>query len=444
MIFIYFDKLIDNHMLSKSINGKYFGDIYLGKKSLRQSFEDVLSSYYEFIVITDAQALNDIEEPYFLWFSDVAIKNWDMLLPLCRKISYSSDCVEINCGSSTLYTRLSKKKNIDTLYLKNEDYLIQIESLLDIALITHSNIPSRFFNTLKASDKKLYKTSMNKEKIFNEYKYLSNIPDDFKHYFAEASEYTEGIDSATYAVTKYNIPDASILYLNDGLSGNDLDAFLKSIFHFIMTKQTVQDKSKIDNHINALLINKTQERLERLKLWNGYDNLNIFISEYTLYDSLEDISDTLFKTIEKHKKDLMNYPRVFSHGDLCLSNILYDKDNKLIKLIDPKGFDDCYLSSIYDISKLSHSVLGGYDFIVNAKSGIEYTADMRAMSHICIRKDDIKLFKQFLKSISMDYYHVRLVEASLFLSMLPLHIDNKRKVFLLALRAVEILNEVKK
>jgi hypothetical protein len=34
---------------------------------------------------------------------------------------------------------------------------------------------------------------------------------------------------------------------------------------------------------------------------------------------------------------------------------------------------------------------------------------------------------------------VRKVEASLFISMLPLHIDDERKLFMLALRASELL-----
>ena len=43
-----------------------------------------------------------------------------------------------------------------------------------------------------------------------------------------------------------------------------------------------------------------------------------------------------------------------------------------------------------------------------------------------------------------DYLSVRLYEASLFLSMLPLHIDNPHKVFGFILNAKNILEEIGK
>ena len=103
----------------------------------------------------------------------------------------------------------------------------------------------------------------------------------------------------------------------------------------------------------------------------------------------------------------------------------------------------CICLLFYDIAKLSHSILGGYDYIINNRSSIDYNFDMQVSSILNICKEDIFIFKKFLQRFNFNYYHVRLVEASLFLSMLPLHIDNQRKVFLLALRGIEILNVVK-
>ena len=111
-------------------------------------------------------------------------------------------------------------------------------------------------------------------------------------------------------------------------------------------------------------------------------------------------------------------------------------------MIDPKGDQHSYLPSIYDIAKLSHSILGGYDYIINQKSTIEFDSNMKARSQIDISNKNISVFKKFLGNLNVDYRHVRLVEASLFLSMLPLHIEDKRKVFLLAIRGVEILKNV--
>ncbi|MBD6984623.1 capsular biosynthesis protein, partial [Vibrio parahaemolyticus] len=57
------------------------------------------------------------------------------------------------------------------------------------------------------------------------------------------------------------------------------------------------------------------------------------------------------------------------HGDLCFSNILYDFRAKKIKVIDPRGITPEGVKTIYgdlkyDLAKLSHSILGLYDYII--------------------------------------------------------------------------------
>ena len=51
-------------------------------------------------------------------------------------------------------------------------------------------------------------------------------------------------------------------------------------------------------------------------------------------------------------------------------------------------------------------------------------------------------FKEYLEQHGFAYELVRLYEASLFLSMLPLHIDNPHKVFGFLLNGIAILREV--
>ena len=55
----------------------------------------------------------------------------------------------------------------------------------------------------------------------------------------------------------------------------------------------------------------------------------------------------------------------------------------------------------------------------------------------------IKIFKRKLEENGFDYLTVRIYEASLFLSMLPLHIDNPHKVFGFILNVKNILEEIK-
>lgn len=52
------------------------------------------------------------------------------------------------------------------------------------------------------------------------------------------------------------------------------------------------------------------------------------------------------------------------------------------------------------------------------------------------------IFKQYLEENGFDYPLVRIYEASLFLSMLPLHMDNPQKTFGFLLNGINILKEV--
>ena len=56
----------------------------------------------------------------------------------------------------------------------------------------------------------------------------------------------------------------------------------------------------------------------------------------------------------------------------------------------------------------------------------------------------IEVFQRYLEENQFSYPVVRLYEASLFLSMLPLHMDNPQKVFGFLLNGIEILQEVER
>ena len=56
----------------------------------------------------------------------------------------------------------------------------------------------------------------------------------------------------------------------------------------------------------------------------------------------------------------------------------------------------------------------------------------------------VRIFSQKLEESGFDYHSVRLYEASLFLSMLPLHMDNPLKVLGFILNAAAILEEIEK
>ena len=136
------------------------------------------------------------------------------------------------------------------------------------------------------------------------------------------------------------------------------------------------------------------------------------------------------------------------HGDLCFSNILYNKETSMLKLIDPKGAtkeEELWTNPYYDIAKLSHSICGRYDFFNSGLYDIKIEADMKLNLSLEFNNAEyMELFRDYLERYGFDYNMVRVYEASLFLSMLPLHMDNPQKVFGFLLNAINILEEVEK
>lgn len=130
------------------------------------------------------------------------------------------------------------------------------------------------------------------------------------------------------------------------------------------------------------------------------------------------------------------------HGDLCLSNILFDGRAGDIKVVDPRGVDatgelSLYGNLCYDLAKLLHSVVGLYDFIIAGAFTLERPAPAEFRLHIDVdpRIESIQallLNRRFL-SPGVDPASLLPLTVLLFLSMLPLHADDPgRQAALLA------------
>ena len=87
---------------------------------------------------------------------------------------------------------------------------------------------------------------------------------------------------------------------------------------------------------------------------------------------------------------------------------------------------------------------GDYDFINNGlytlgfSDNNELVLSFRHTNHGSLKS----IFVNQVKLLGYDVRIIRLGEASLFLSMLPLHIDHPNKVLAFMLNASQILNEV--
>jgi dTDP-glucose pyrophosphorylase len=134
------------------------------------------------------------------------------------------------------------------------------------------------------------------------------------------------------------------------------------------------------------------------------------------------------------------------HGDLCLSNILYDMRSRICKMIDPRGSfgpAGIYGDPRYDVAKLYHSVYGLYDFIVNdlfhvSVDGNRIDLDIR---HRPQHREIQQRFEKVFFS-EFDRREILLLTGLLFASMPALHYDAPNRQLAMYARALELFAEL--
>ncbi len=141
-------------------------------------------------------------------------------------------------------------------------------------------------------------------------------------------------------------------------------------------------------------------------------------------------------------------PFTVVHGDLCLSNMLFDPRNCFIRVIDPRGSFgsfDIYGDPRYDLAKLSHSFEGDYDFFVNDLFDLSWAGErLTFRANLAPRHKRVReLFRGWLRSRwGALYPQIKLIEALLFLSMVPLHADRPRAQQAFLGRGLELFTQV--
>jgi thiamine kinase-like enzyme len=328
-------------------------------------------------------------------------------------------------------------------------------ALYDISTVSkfikfHSNsFESRYFNSVKGDEFTVVKTSTNKGKILREYRFYGLLPESMKHWFVMPFNYTEYENGAAYEMERLHMVDIATRWIHQAIDEEEFVKILDKAFRFIEQRsQKNVDLNTYKEVEENLYLHKLEERMDSLKTLSFYDKINHYISKGTAYESIDDIVNdykNLLKAITHVK--IKNPHLVVGHGDLCFSNMLYSQSVDMLRLIDPKGAlteEEIWTNPYYDIAKLSHSICGLYDFINTGLFDIQLDETLKLCLVMAEEMASYKdIFKKYLEQKNIDYVRVRLYETSLFLSMLPLHAENEKKVLGYILNAVQIMKEVK-
>ncbi len=288
----------------------------------------------------------------------------------------------------------------------------------------------RAFNALKINHIVLKKFSTNSEKIRAEARWFDEAPTDLRKYIPQFLG--EGSENQEYF---YSIEYLGAIPLNESfVFGRQTIIFWKRIFMkistFLDTSRLIGSQKYAKGATNeALFIQKAKYRLKDFIQQTGFDADAELVLNNIQLPSLNQI----LNNVSSYVMTLEDLP-AFVHGDLCLSNILYDSRVRAIKLIDPRGIDDnrqqmhCG-SQLYEVAKLAHSIIGLYDHIVAGQYTL--SIDNYNFSFQIFAAEDVEEIQgafrrhSFLPGISM-----RSIEKTLpllFIAMLSLHSDSAER-----------------
>lgn len=357
-----------------------------------------------------------------------------------------------DAGSYLAYCGLIRSGKRPFEGAKSVKEAFSIEGLVDIGRIGNfiqcitGNFDSRYFNSLQGDEYTLVKSSKNKKKIKSEYTYYYLLPEDMRFWYVMPFDYEEDEAQASYRMERLHITDLAIKWVHGSVDEEEFEELMDKFFYFFRSRhQRSCTKEEYEALAKSLYMDKVRERISELKALPEYEKIGKILAASG--DSIDDLADRYFQLkeqIEKRKK--YPYVSVIGHGDPCFANTLYNRSTKTLKFIDPKGAlteEELWTNPYYDVAKLSHSVCGRYDFFNNALFDIRLD---ESFSHqLDIRFDHtryMEIFRKKAEENGFDFLTVRIYEASLFLSMLPLHMDNPFKVLGFILNVKMILKEI--
>lgn len=297
----------------------------------------------------------------------------------------------------------------------------------------------------------LKKTSDDKDKFIGEIKWYLKLPADVEYVRPRIFNYSTSYIKPYVSMEYYAYHTVHELFLYGDLTLQQwIDIFNRIRFVCDDFKRyTVQDHN-IRPALEEMYLTKTLQRFEKMKKDERF--ITFFESPIVVngvrYFSLNEIIIALEKAIPEMLYDVDTFNII--HGDLCFANIMVDSNFSFIKVIDPRGkfgTYDIYGDFRYELAKLFHSVDGKYDFIIKDLFDFDYNSEAACINYrIQDRKRDFNLYKVFLDTFSAevgeDLKKIELIEALLFLSMIPLHGESIRHQMVMLGTGLEILNRV--
>lgn len=428
--------------------------VLLGDTLIPNSIDDETNIVYTSKDITTSEnwCLIDNNNIFYDKLKEIDLSNKEALVGY---YAFSDTKYLLNCCTKA---RLLLKKEISTaLIMYQKRYKLNKKLIQDWYDLGHTSgiiktknllFNARCFNSISVDMEMglLKKTSTKIQKLEDEAFWYENLPKELKILAPRLIDFTKTDKIGKLTQELYGYPSLQELYLSGEVNIEDWRHIIEKLFNLHKKLEQYKNKNNTQS-IKWLYLEKTNDRIEELIKQNSYWK-NIFDKKFEFinnkkYTGIKYLKDDINKFIDI----LCKTPKeTIIHGDYCFSNILFDANNYIFKLIDPRGRMNAeatiYGDPRYDIAKLRHSIVGFYDFIVNeyfhlkeTKNGFEYEI-IRPMEYSILEK----VFDNYTEKNNFDVQEIKFIEGLLFLSMIPLHKENFKHQQMFYIKAVELLN----
>ena len=308
----------------------------------------------------------------------------------------------------------------------------------------------RSFNDLIIADGIVTKTSSNNKKIIAESSWYLALPPKLKIYTPQLIA-VQQLPFPSYSMEYLYHPTLNELFVFGAQPVLFWDNVIERCLEFLVKCEVPSlDKSALDaiNTLSkSLVVDKTLKRLSLIEKAGNFPFDNAITINSTTFPSLKNMVEELIPLAWTGKIN-----SGYLHGDFCFSNIFFDMRANRIKAIDPRGltfFEEIsqFGDLTYDYAKLSHSVLGGYDFIIanmfhlKAKAPNEYEFSLDFDNRIVQIQES---YKRSVNARISNFKEVYCQMILLFISMVPLHNDSPDRQLAFLLNSYRLYKDYKK
>ena len=304
-----------------------------------------------------------------------------------------------------------------------------------------TELAARAFNQVEADGFIIRKTGTPARKIFAEAAWFENLPVRLRPFVPHLIDVHREPEVA-YELEYLHLPILSELYCFASLPSPLWLNILSSCKEFLELCQAVRPAAfeitpnYHHRFFEDMFLGKTMQRLETFSRATDLSLEREWTFNSARTSSLRAVADDMIALIRPSTSDDI----CIWHGDFHFANIFFDFRSQRVRVVDPRGMlSDGTITMFgdarYDISKLVHSVVGMYDFIMAGRYTLGYNGGYSIELDFRRDAERSKLVEEFgrLKIgryACVDSQMIAMV-ALLFLTMLPLHANNPERQFAL-------------